>query len=69
MKIAPYKHIVHIIPLGDLRLHDAQIDCWCYPMESTPGIWGHNAKDCREARERQGNLKSSPGWILVGEKI
>lgn len=61
---------IHVIPVGDYRIHYAQSDCWCYPTERSEGvIWVHHAADCREARERINNEKCSEGWINIGETI
>jgi len=44
----------HIVPVGDLRDHDADPDCWCGPTEDDedPGIWVHHAMDKREEYEQ-----------------
>jgi hypothetical protein len=48
----------HVVPIGDLREHDALRTCWCLPVEDdeTPGLWIHNALDQREKYE-SGELK------------
>jgi hypothetical protein len=61
-------HRIHVIPVGDLDLHAGQEICWCHPTEVDLGIWVHNAKDCREARERAG-ISRSAGWISVMEYL
>jgi len=58
---------VHVIPIGDERLHSAQLICWCHPIEIEPQLIAHNAKDCREAKERITNEKCSAGWVLIAE--
>ena len=49
---------LHVVPLGDLREHDADVTCWCRPTEDdeTPGLWAHHALDQREKYET-GELK------------
>jgi nicotinamide mononucleotide adenylyltransferase len=48
----------HIVPVGDLRDHEADPRCWCRPTEDEedPGIWVHHAMDGREQYE-QGRMK------------
>lgn len=48
----------HIVPIGDLRDHEADPACWCSPTEDPDdlGIWVHNAMDRREEYER-GRMK------------
>ena len=48
----------HIVPIGDLRDHEADPACWCGPTEDPDdlGIWVHNAMDRREEYER-GRMK------------
>lgn len=42
----------HIIPIDDLREHEATPDCWCCPTEcEEDGTVVHNALDNREAYE------------------
>lgn len=61
---------LHIIPIGDSdRPHIASNYCWCYPVKVDTGNWLHNAKDCREAKERITKEKCSAGWLIVGEAI
>lgn len=57
----------HVLPVGDLDIHQAQTTCWCHPLETEPNLWVHNAKDCREARERITGKKVSDGWINIAE--
>ena len=40
----------HIMPLEDLRDHEAHEECWCKPVNDE-GIWIHNAMDRREEYE------------------
>ena len=44
---------IHVIPLNDLREHEASNECWCNPQDSVsePGIWVHSALDGRELYE------------------
>lgn len=60
---------IHSIPIGDLEIHCAQATCWCHPFELEPGIFAHNAKDCREAAERQTGQGCSEGWINIAEVV
>ena len=48
----------HIVPIRDLRDHEADPACWCSPTEDPDdlGIWVHNAMDRREEYER-GRMK------------
>ncbi len=62
-------HRIHVIPVGDLDLHAGQEICWCHPTEIDLGIWVHNAKDCREARERVTGERRGPGWDHIVEYI
>lgn len=50
--------LLHVVPLGDLRDHDAESCCWCRPTEDDeqPGVWHHHALDGREKYE-SGELK------------
>ncbi len=60
---------LHCIPVGDLDVHSAQRVCWCHPTEIVSCLWAHNAKDCREAKERFTEGKASEGWIVIAEFI
>jgi len=44
----------HVIPIGDLREHDASESCWCKPQsdEEEPNVIVHNALDERELHEQ-----------------
>lgn len=60
--------LLHIIPVGNSEpVHDANIACWCHPLRQECTVV-HNAKDCREARERL-NISTGPEsrWVLIGE--
>ena len=56
----------HVIPIGDTALHSGQTKCWCHPREIQPGVWTHNAHDCREAKERAGII-TGKAWVHVAE--
>lgn len=63
---------VHVIPVGgDEPNHCAQSSCWCFPIEDTvvPGVIVHHAKDCREAKERQGLTHPDRAWVTIGELV
>jgi hypothetical protein len=63
---------LHVIPIGDVDIHAAQECCWCSPSQNPDetAVWRHNAKDCREKRERQG-IEAEPGngWVIIAEYI
>jgi hypothetical protein len=45
---------LHVIPVNDLREHEANGSCWCKPTlddEGSEPIWIHNSLDGREAFE------------------
>ena len=46
--------LVHVMPLGDLRDHSAEIGCWCHPTpdEDSEAVIVHHSADQREAFER-----------------
>jgi hypothetical protein len=52
-------------------MHTAQSTCWCFPIEDdvVPGVIVHNAKDCREAKERQGLRNADHFWVAIGELV
>ena len=53
----PLRH--HIIPLYDLREHDASPECWCHPTpDEEHDYYLHHALDGREAYET-GERKSN----------
>ncbi len=43
----------HVMPLADLRDHDAHPQCWCHPTEDPecPGLFVHHSMDGREGFE------------------
>ena len=56
---------VHVIPLDDTMSHTLSMECGCYPLEDR-GVIIHNAKDCRESRERiTGNTTGKPWGLFV----
>jgi hypothetical protein len=64
-------HLFHTIPVGGNEpVHDADVKCWCYPTSdrNTPEVIVHNAKDCREARERNGVVNPDLKWVLIGQR-
>ena len=64
--------LLHTIPVGGTEpIHDCSEDCWCHPLRA-PGddVVVHHAKDCREARERNGGkLDPDAKWVIVGQKL
>jgi len=65
----PITKILHTIPVGgDEPLHQGDRNCWCFPFMESEGIAVHNAKDCREALERNG-VRHSGKWVLILEAI
>ena len=45
---------IHVVPINDLREHEASVDCWCKPTEDDegwPDIWVHHSMDEREEYE------------------
>lgn len=52
--------ITHVIPLNDIREHDADIDCWCRPQQDddTSTLYVHNSADGREDFEEGRRLPS-----------
>lgn len=45
----------HVVPIGDLRSHDENSECWCRPFDDE-GVTVHNSMDRREQREN-GNAR------------
>lgn len=51
---------VHVLPIGDLRVHEETRDCWCRPdkvrepYEEAAIVVVHNALDGRELIEAHG---------------
>jgi hypothetical protein len=52
-----------------MDIHAAQETCWCHPVSRDGIQWAHNAKDCREAKERRTQEQESEGWILIAENV
>lgn len=50
----------HIVPVNDLREHEASPDCFCKPLrdEEEPTVWIHNSLDQRESFESGKRLKA-----------
>ena len=44
---------IHVVPVNDLREHEAEVTCWCRPTEDdeTPGLFVHHNMDGREQFE------------------
>lgn len=64
--------LLHTIPVGgEEPIHDATPSCWCYPTSdrAEPGVIVHNAKDCREARERNGKANPDLKWVIIGQLL
>ena len=59
----------HTLPVGDVEIHAAQETCWCHPTETSPNVWVHNAKDCREAEERITGEGTGEGWVVIAENV
>lgn len=47
---------VHIVPVNDLRDHEAKSACWCRPTE-VDGIWVHHSMDRREHTKEKGKVQ------------
>jgi len=44
------REVTHVIPLNDLRDHEASKTCWCKPSQDDdePLVWIHHSMDGRE---------------------
>ena len=43
---------LHVIPINDLREHEASADCWCRPTpDEEHDLFVHHSLDYREAYE------------------
>jgi hypothetical protein len=53
-------NLVHVIPLGDLREHDASVKCFCHPTpdDDDERVILHHSLDGREAFESGERLVS-----------
>lgn len=48
---------LHVVPLDDLREHEASPDCWCKPVAlDYDRIWVHPSMDRREHTKERGIL-------------
>ncbi len=52
----------HVIPINDLREHEAAACCWCNPVlepgdEDHADVWAHNSMDRREHTYEKGLLQ------------
>jgi hypothetical protein len=67
-KEGPRPRLIHCIPIGDFYLHEGKETCWCHPIrdQNDPMTVIHNAKDCREAKERNG-ISTGKGWVNIAE--
>jgi hypothetical protein len=47
------RETTHVLPLNDLREHEARKTCWCQPTqdEEEPLVWIHHSMDKREEYE------------------
>lgn len=45
---------VHVLPVEDLKEHDASWRCWCNPSQDAeePRLWTHRSMDRREEYEQ-----------------
>ena len=48
---------VHVVPINDLREHDADGTCWCKPERDEDGVWRHNSMDGREHTYEKGRTQ------------
>jgi hypothetical protein len=53
-------NLVHVIPCGDLREHEASVECFCHPTQDDeePRLYVHHSLDGREAFESGERLVS-----------
>ena len=50
-------NVIHVVPLNDLREHEASKDCWCKPTEdAVDDVWVHHSMDKREEYKEGRNL-------------
>lgn len=47
---------MHVVPLNDLRDHEAEETCWCRPTEDE-GVWVHHSLDGRERTLEKGRIQ------------
>ncbi len=58
----------HVIPVGGAEpVHRCDASCWCHPTPDPDetNLIVHNARDCREARERFGCARPDEKWAIV----
>lgn len=50
---------LHIMPINDIREHEADAGCFCKPQQDskTPGLFIHNSLDRREVYEEKPELQ------------
>jgi len=66
---ASKRKIIHTIPVGgDEPMHQADCNCWCFPLNKGDGVAVHNAKDARERLERKG-VQHDGKWVLILEAV
>ena len=53
------REATHVLPINDLREHEASKTCWCKPTQDDeePLVWIHHSMDGREEYEN-GRMKS-----------
>lgn len=60
----------HCVPIGGQEPnHVCSEGCWCFPLVDESGYVTHNAKDCREARERLGRARKDEMWAIIDEEV
>jgi hypothetical protein len=54
-----FTEAIHVVPMHDLREHNASADCWCKPTQDDDwlNVWVHHSMDKREEYE-QGRMTS-----------
>lgn len=48
--------MTHVVPVGDLREHITDGECWCNPSVDDDLVVIHNSMDERESYEERANL-------------
>lgn len=50
---------IHVMPVGDLREHDSNPQCWCRPVQDpeVEEVWLHNSMDRREHTLEKGRTQ------------
>lgn len=60
---------LHTIPVGgEEPIHRCNAGCWCHPLRDE-GMMVHNAKDLRDAHERNGRVDEEKKLVLVYEDL